>query len=166
MWDSHPNHLRGTGASPAFWGASPWVFEEHFHEIEICPPFLGIFPWILGSVLLFEEKFLRWDVTSRVLLPKSSMALEIPILEKFHKNPPRPRCSYWIPGFFCTLGILEWENEDGILEFSFPGGSRFSRPAGEGDEESQEFPEDHKDPKIEFGIISIPDFGISMEDFP
>lgn len=49
--------------------------------------------------------------------------LEIPILEKFHKNPPRPRCFNKIPGFFFwTLGILELENEEEILGFSFPGG--------------------------------------------
>lgn len=99
-------------------------------------------------------------VTSRVEILKPELlpdVLEILILEKFHKNSPR--CFNQIIGF-SMLGILELENEDGILGFSFPGGSRFSKPAGEGDKESQELPEDHQDANTDFRIVSILNFGI------
>lgn len=68
---------------------------------------MGDFP---GILFFWEGQ--RKPQSRAPMLPE---ALEIPILEKFHKKSPRPSCFNRIPGFFCTLGISELENEDGIL---------------------------------------------------
>lgn len=58
--------------------------------------------------------------------------LEIPILEKFHKNPPRPRCFNKIPGVF--FGLWEfWSWRMRRKSWGFPSleGSSFSKQTGE-----------------------------------